>query len=301
LLAATPIEALARRSRPLAFAVACLAAWTPLRAAADYSWRMAQPSGQDKALDWIAANERAGARILETRPEARGGGLPGAVLGIDPARYEVVRLYSDEDRIGLRLAAPEMDLVITGPAGEAHWAEALEPAFQANGPLGNPVLQLKRPRPEARSNAEPIRLGAARVTASDNLKSAAALTDGDLGTAWASAHAMSGGEWVEIVFERDVAVARVELVASAATREPDPELRVLGRGDGDGYEEVHAVSIRAPLQRQNPAFGPRSQVLALPRRPLRALRIEQRGVRSAPWSIAELRVFLQPATGDRTP
>lgn len=300
LFAATPIEALARRSRPLALGVALLAAWGPFHAAADYSWRMAQPSGQDKALDWIEANVRPGSRILETRPEARGGGLPGAVLGIDASRYEVVHLRSDEDRLGLRLAAPEMDLVITGPAGEARWAESLEPAFAAAGPLGNVVLQLKRPRPNARSSASVIELGAARISVSEAGASAAALHDGDLGSVWTTGAPMSGREWIQIVFERDLAVARLELLAGAQdkTRDSDPELHVLGSEDGREYEEVRAVSVRAPLARQNPAFGPLSQVLALARRPLRALRIEQRGVRPSAWSVAELSIF--PASGDRT-
>jgi hypothetical protein len=299
LMAATPIQEIARRSRPLAIAIACLAAWGPLHAAADYSWRMGQPSGQDKALDWIEANLRPGSRILETRPDARGGGLPGAVLGIDLARYEVVALRSDEDRLGLRLAAPEMDLVITGPAGEARWAEALEPAFAAAGPLGSVVLQLKRPRPDALSSATAIELGAARVTVSEGDASRAALHDGDLESVWTTATAISGREWIQIVFERDVAVARLELLTGAPTRDFDPELHVLGSQDGHAYEEVRAVSVRAPLASQNPAFGSRSQVLALARRPLRALRIEQRGVRSDTWAVAELRVY--PATGDRTP
>lgn len=297
LLAATPIEAIARRSRPLAIGIACLAAWGPLHAAADYSWRMSQPSGQDKALDWIAANVRPGSRILETRPDARGGGLPGAVLGIDPARYEAVTLRSDEDRLGLRLAAPEMDLVITGPAGEARWAESLEPAFAASGPLGNVVLQLKRPRPEARSSASAIDLGAARVAAS-HAAGVFALHDGDPASVWSPGTAMSGREWIQVVFEREVEVARLELLAGAPFGDSDPELHVLGSEDGREYEEIRVVSLRAPLARQNPAFGQKSQLLALARRPLRALRIEQRGVRSDAWSVAELLVY--PATGDRT-
>ncbi|HWX23872.1 MAG TPA: glycosyltransferase family 39 protein, partial [Vicinamibacteria bacterium] len=90
-LAGLPVEALARRHRTLAVLLALLAAAFPLRGSLRYVNLVARPSAADQALDWLVAHVPPGSRILETRPEgADPGREAGAMLGIDPARYEIL-------------------------------------------------------------------------------------------------------------------------------------------------------------------------------------------------------------------
>ncbi|HVQ31775.1 MAG TPA: glycosyltransferase family 39 protein, partial [Vicinamibacteria bacterium] len=64
------IEIVARRNRLAAMLLAGVAVAAPARMATRYVGSISLPSAQDQALDWILSHLPAGARILETRPDA---------------------------------------------------------------------------------------------------------------------------------------------------------------------------------------------------------------------------------------
>jgi hypothetical protein len=151
LAASVPYALLARGglTRVLAAGLLLLEVARPYRSSADYVFLASRESAQDKALDWILAHLDRGARILETRGGASPGGVPGAMIGLPPERYEVVFHYSEDDaRNLLPLLAPHMDLVVMYP-GEG-W-KALRTAYVAQNAVGS-----------AQGTGEPPRVPAGR-------------------------------------------------------------------------------------------------------------------------------------------
>lgn len=145
-MAGSPVEAVARRSRLAAGAFLGLASIFPLQESARYVETLSKPSAQDKALDWIEAHVPAGARVLETRPEAHWGRRAGAAVGVDPKRYEFLTYTTDEDRRALCLLAYDVDLLITAPGPSFPFRESLQTVYQAFSPAGRLELELSVPR-----------------------------------------------------------------------------------------------------------------------------------------------------------
>jgi len=286
-LAAAAVESIARRSAWGAAALAIAAAVSPLRASADYVVKAARPSGEDRALDWIAAHMAAGSRILETRPDAVPGARPGAQMGVDPNLYEFMTYSPSEFRPGLRLVAPEFDLVITGPGAGRGWSSGLETVYEARGPGGGLVLQLKVPR---RVPHVPVALSQALLSASCNRQGLAAAYDNDPRTSWSTATPLRGDEWIQIDLQKPLSLARVEVFLGEAPRGPEPDLRVLVKPPGDEWRPIRAFSGRPPVTEQRAAIRPLSQVLLFDSQPVDALRIVQVGRRDYPWVVSELRV-----------
>ncbi|HVQ31353.1 MAG TPA: discoidin domain-containing protein, partial [Vicinamibacteria bacterium] len=130
-----------------------------------------------------------------------------------------------------------------------------------------------------------------RVTASDNVGALARLDDGDPGTYWNSGRPRTGAEWIQVAADRPILVGRVELVLPDLPGGDEPDLVLLTSEDGETFRERRAARARAPLASQPLLNRPPSQVLLIGSRPVRALRILQRGAASEPWEVAELRVL----------
>jgi hypothetical protein len=301
LMLGVPVEWLARRSRFAALALAACAAVAPTGRALEYVRTVSGPSAQDRALDWIEANVPAGARILETRPDATFGGRPGAMIGLSPERYELLFHPSSEDRWGLRLLAPHMDLVIKHPGLGGRWTEHLRIVYPARSWQGYHVFNLLAAPDALRPDYEPLPPARQRITASGNATALPRLHDGDLSTAWSSLKPRAGNEWIQLELEEPATIGKLELVVPTPAHRVDPELKVLTSEDGSTFRNVHAVKARAPLEAQPAVNRPASQILVLNPRPVRALRVHQLGIADAPWKIAELRVGARrwPDAGDR--
>jgi hypothetical protein len=290
LMAGASVGRLAGVSRVSAAAVAVASAGLALPASLGYVQLMRLPSAEDKALEWIEAHLPPGARILETRPDARPGGRPGSTIGIDPTRYEVLYLGTDEDKAGLRLLAPHMDLVLTGPGLGGRWGQALEPVYRAFGPEGAFVLQLKMPRMEARPRYVPLDPMSFNVSASHNPAALPALHDCDFTTAWTSGRPLLGGEWLEVQLDRPQRVGRVELHFVRPPEHYGPEVEVLVQDEGGRWVAPRVVRARPPIEELAALGKPLSEVLLIEPRLTRAVRLIQSGRRPEPWTIAELRI-----------
>lgn len=290
LLAVTPVQWLSGRSRLLALALGVAAAVSPLQRSVAYVERVSEPSAEDKVLDWIDAKLPAGSRILETRPGSSVGGRPGMALGIDRKRFEFLERRSDEDRGALALLAPEVDLVITGPARGGAWRSGLETVYQGVGPLGAVALQLQIPGPGRRRAYVPVELNSARLSASTGVDAVRFLVDGDPTTSWTSRQPMHGHEWLEVALDQPRMLGRIELLLGNTPEGYGPDLQVQTSEDGRGFESVPVVEARVRPSEQDPAWWPLSQVLVFASRQARAVRILQTGVRADPWSVSELRL-----------
>jgi len=299
LLAAIPLEWLSRRNRLAAAALAIAAAVSPFRVAASNVYLASQPSALDKTLDWINENVPAGSRILETRPDSRAVATAGMALGIDPERYEMMELRSDEDRASLRLLAHEMDLVVVGPGTGGPWRSSLRTVYQGVGPLGHVVLQLQIAKQEARPVYARLDLSRARVSASENEKDLGAIADNDVATSWSTRAPMAGAEWIQVAFEGPVSLGRVELVHGNVPAGYGPDIQILTSTDGREYEPVRAVDARALPSKQR--GRPPSQILVLASRPIRGVKILQVGARREPWVVSDLRLEATPARASVEP
>ena len=287
LLAGLAVEALWTRSRAAAVATALVAAALPLRIAVPWVLRTAQPSAQDRALDWIDARVPAGARILETRPDARVGGRGGATLGVDRTRFVFFEHFADEDRDGLALLVRHVDYAITGPGAGGRWGEGLRVQYQAHGPQGALILQVKAPA--VRATYVPVPLTAAAVTTSHG--PAAPLVDGDPRSVWRTPQRADGTEWIAVDLRVATPVCRVDAAVPQALRH-EPELALeVKRGDSEDWQPVRSVMARPPLLEQAAHGHPLAQQLVTDPGRVRALRLRQLGRRTEPWSVAELSVY----------
>jgi 4-amino-4-deoxy-L-arabinose transferase-like glycosyltransferase len=288
---------IAERSRAAAAAAALLAFVPATQTSYRFARYLAAPSARDKALDWIAANVPKDARILETRFDAGIGGRAGAILGLDRARYDVVE-RNEGDRAELRLLAPEMDLIITGPGpgGPGTWGESLVTVFRGLGAANDLVLQLKRPDPRFVPDYRWLAARDLRLRVSDHAEQAAALVDGDPITHWSTDGALRGGEWIEIEWAAPIPVGRIELRLGNAPQRHGPDLEVsVRRADGGTWGAAKAAPARPEIAEQLEAQArgstrPLSLAFVLNPRPITALRLTQTGVRPEPWVVSELRV-----------
>ena len=299
LAAAAPFQRLAGRW-PSCLAAAALLAYTvsgPLARSQHLVYLASHESAQDKALDWILANVEAGSRVLETRDGADPGGDPGVIIGLPPDRYEVLFRYQGHDRKNLiPLLAPHADLVVMYPG--RGW-RALRTVYVGRNAVGADEVVLKVP--VSPPHYDPVDLRGARVSASENHGGLALVHDGDTATSWRTSHPLRGGEWLQVDLDRPLPLGRVELVVGKPPERHDPEIALLTTEDGREYAEVPSVSARAPLRDQ--AVGGRELGLErlLKPRPVRGVRVVQRGRRTDRWVIAELRLWARRRGADGPP
>jgi hypothetical protein len=291
LLAGLAVEALASYSPPAAVVVALVAAALPLRTSLPWVQRAAQPSAQDRALDWIEAVAPPRAVILETRPDARVGGRGGATVGVDRTRFELLEHFADEDKDALGLLVRHVDYVITGPGLGGRWGTSLTPLLQARGPQGALVLQIKAPA--ARATYQPLDLSRARVTSSAPGVEGA-LVDGNSRTLWQTPGALEGTEWIEVDLPAPAPVCRVDLAVPRPPRY-DPELALDVQHENGTWQPALTASGRPPLAEQAAHGHPLGQRLVLEAGRVRAFRVRQTGRRADPWSVSELRADACPS------
>jgi hypothetical protein len=183
-----------------------------------------------------------------------------------------------------------MDLVVAGPGKGGPWRSGLRTVYQAVGPLGAVQLQLQVPDSGSRLRYRAVDLQPAQLRVSENADAARFLVDGDPATAWTSVDAMNGDEQIDVVFERPLRIARVELLLGNRPSGPGPDVQIQASEDGRAFQGLPVVDARARPSRQDPAWRPVSQVLVFEPRLARAIRILQSGVRKEPWSLSELRL-----------
>jgi hypothetical protein len=103
LFAAFAVRSVEGRSRAAAWTLAAIAGVWPAVASIRYVASVCRPVGYDRALDWIEANVRPGARVF----------LAEDRLGLDAGRYQVARPSGSADTDRARVL--EADLVATRP------------------------------------------------------------------------------------------------------------------------------------------------------------------------------------------
>jgi hypothetical protein len=304
LLAAWPVESLARRSTVAAVLLTLLAAAPPLRGSLRYLSLLAHPSPTDRTLDWFEAHVSPGTRVLETRLEGAEYGLEaGAMLGVDRARHEFVA-YT-EGGAGLRALLPHADVVVTGAPRETALGELLQPLFVAHANrsarnwlrlgrvLEDGPIELQLQRPRRRAVCAPVDLAGARLSASASAGALQRLHDGDAASAWDTGAAMRGTEWLRVELPGPVALGRVELEGAGPLGQDDPELALRVSQDLAEWRDAPAFSARPSLaeqrlERRAGSQRPLGQALVLEPQLLRGLELRQLGVRPEPWRIAEL-------------
>jgi Dolichyl-phosphate-mannose-protein mannosyltransferase/F5/8 type C domain len=288
LLAAVPLQRAFNWNAVVGVVLTILAVSPALQAASERVLAFARPSAEDKALDWINVHTPAGAHILETRPGTNIAGLPGAMIGLDPTIYAVVYLRPNEDRAGLALLAPRMDLVIAAPGPSPAWAAGLETAAEIRGPLGNSAIKLMVPAVPPAIAEIRVDLSQARLTASDNSNELPALRDGLSATSWSTSQPMHGREWLQVEFDALVRVSQVEVFLKQRPARHLPELQIETSEDGRDYHVVRTVEARPILADQIATGRAISQRLVFASDLVRGVRILQLGTRPDPWSVSEL-------------
>jgi hypothetical protein len=305
LLAAFPVELLARRSPLAAGLLALVVGLAPLRGSLRYVNVVSRPSPEDRALDWIQARVPAGARIVETRPEGidyTAGA--GAMIGVDPVRYDFLG-SSDEDPRALRRLIPDVDLVITRPEGEAGFEGLLDEVGEFRryrAPedwlhLGEPrpgAVELNLQVPRLRSAYRAVDLSRARFRASENDEAVHPVGDGVLKLGWTTRGPLRGGEWIELEFGTPTRISRIELFMGGRPRGYDPVVSVWVKTGGDDAR-IRAADGRPSLVDQVAAIDagsprPLSQILLLNGTPCVSVKIVQEGARDYPWRIDAIRV-----------
>jgi hypothetical protein len=300
LVACVPLARLASRAPRLAVVAFAFAVAFPLNASLRSSLYFAQPSAEDRALDWINEHVPAGARILETRGAAERGATAGAVIGLDRQRYE--RLFFPRgygvDR--LALLVPHFDYVITGRGRGGRWGASLETVFIGRRPHGQIALLIKAPRPEARPQYRLLDHRHMSVRVSTGNAGVSALLDGDPDTTWSSGRGLTTVDWLEITFDQAVPVGRVELWLGPGSAAP--RLGLSGSADGSHYERAESVPARPQWTEEQ--LKPHSYVLLLYPKSVRGLRLVPRAPTDTPCILTGVDVSLRdplPLTAIQTP
>jgi hypothetical protein len=289
LVACLPLARLAARAPRWATVAFLAAAAFPLSTSLRSSLYFAQPSAEDRALDWIEGHVRAGTRILETRGAAERGATAGAVIGLNRRLYErhfFPRTYGVDK---LALLAPHFDYVITGRGRGGFWGAGLETVFIGRKPHGQIVLQIKVPRPDARPRyrlLDPQRL---RVRVSAGSEGIPALLDRDASTCWTSGRSVTTADWIEISLDQTLLVGRVDLWLGPGSSEPKLGLNV--SADGSHYERADSAPARP--QWTEAQLKPYGYEFLLRPKPLRSLRVSPRAATDGPWILTGVDVFLR--------
>lgn len=286
------VAAVAVRSRAAAALLLAASLVLPLRESWDAALIQSMPSANDRAREWIEGNMKDGSVILETRRDAAVGARAGATIGVDRSRFEFVA-PENPVRSELRLLIPHSDLLIVD--GDRSTTGSLFAGFtlalDALGPRGGRVLSLMIPANRVR----PALLVPDAVSTSPP-EGVHALHDGRFATLWTSRRAMDGSEWIEFRFAEPHRLCRVELDMPLAAEDHEPELQV--RLDG---RPTRVANARARREDQIEFGRPRGQTLVFEPEFAQVLRIEQKGARSDPWVMSEVRAYECREEGARRP
>jgi Dolichyl-phosphate-mannose-protein mannosyltransferase/F5/8 type C domain len=276
IVAALPIEAVARFRTSAAWLLALLAAVHPLRLSMDYVSGISQPGTKDLALDWIESNVAEGSRILTSVRD----------LGIDRRRYEVLAVDRLDERT--RTLALDVDVVVSANE-EADLAGQLEMRHRETPATIHSGLEIRIAAAKTPRDVRFRRLDLDRrwVTTSESTEAASALVDGDPSTAWRTEAAQRPGTWIEIRLPSASVVARIE-TRLAGRRQFARNLHLYVTEDGHQWRRIAVMQGRPPVDEQ---VGEASQLLLF--EPIRVcgLRLVQVGERERPWAVAELSIW----------
>jgi hypothetical protein len=300
LLAAAPVGVLlARRdvaSRIGAVALAVLMLVEPMRASWRYVERVAKPSAEDEALDWVDAIAAPGSRILETRLAANPGATPGCALGIDRSRFVFIERTRPEDQPDLRLLVPEMDYVITGGGRRRDPADLVEPVFVPKGPGCGEALRIERPLAAAKPRYVPVDLARASVSASESAAHLPALVDDRGDTVWSTSGTAPPPEWIEIQLADGVQLGYLALESPEKTL-AGGKLSVMVAERGRDFRPVRRIAelaSSASRQLKRPNIAPprpfERRFILRDRSLIHAVRIERRAARGESWGLDGLRL-----------
>jgi len=252
-------------------------AW-PLWMSVDYVRAESQPATRDRAVDWLAANARPGARVLTTLPE----------LGFERGRFEVVRTERLDERNAALLR--DVEWLVTTPATDPRITAPCPLAFAIapDHPAQGPPIEIRRMPAATRGGDVVVPLDDAVLDASQNAAGLAALRDGRFDTAWESETNQEPGMWIEVRLPRAVRLAAVELALGTTPRGWAKRLALAVPRDGH-WQRIPVVLSSPPVSEQ--ASDARGQRLVLEPLELRTFRVLQLGRAPRAWRIAELRVF----------
>jgi hypothetical protein len=284
--AARGAAVLAARSAPAAAAALTLAIGPPLIESARYVVRVSRPSARDVAASWIESNVAAGSRILVTWY---------ANLGLDPRRYEVLRVDRLDDSTWRQ--AIEADLVAAGPGDDRALVRRLRLESRVNRPHPETpwnVLLLGVPA-ELRPRYERVPLAAAALSASENFQAVPALVDGNPSTSWRTEAGQDRQPWIAAQFDSAIRPVRVELDVGPHPERFGRRLQVWLRDEQGDWRHVDTEPGWRPRADEAGQAPPPSQVLLLAPAPARALRIVQASQERTPWEVSELRIDAVPS------
>jgi hypothetical protein len=181
-----------------------------------------------------------------------------------------------------------VDAVLTGVGAARRWG-----TLRTLYPLGDEVntrFELKAVPEERRPRYAPLPAAGLRLSASGNAEALAALADGRLETVWATAGPQREGDWLQADFAEPQRVGRLELTLAPGDDGYARDLRVFVTRDGREWRRSADVPGRGPLEEQDEARRPRSQVLVLQPEPVLGVRLAIGGGAQPPWRVAELRI-----------
>jgi hypothetical protein len=282
LVAGLGFETLAANRPRLVTALALAGALWPLADSVAYVRDISQPDTRDRALDWLAAHQRRGARVLTNMPD----------LGLAGAGYEALQTtgVAHDDA----LLARNVDVVALDPgAGEIGGLELLAAFDRTDARREAPRIEIRSAGADLRPRYRETAIAVVRVGLQSPVD-VPALADHDLDTEWASE--VDQDQRVEVGLSDAACIGRVELLLGTHPQRFARALALSVTTDGVSWVHVHAPASRGPVTAQI-ARGDASpsQVLVFDPIRARAVRLDGASRRSRRWGFAEIRV---DAVGD---
>ena len=267
----------ARFGAPAAALAAVLAVGFPLASSVSYVRAISRPGARDIALDWVEAHLPAGSRVVTT--------VPG--FGLDRGRFEVVALKRLTPASRIQVLAA--DAVVTSAPGDEALVHDLPAAFVARPEtrFAGRAVRVRTIPPEARPAYRAVPLGGARLQASQNAPALLALQDGRLDTRWDVKRRPTLEDWVEVMLEAPVRLARIELMLGDRPADAGRGLIVSVSEDGVRWRRIRTLPGRSTVESQS---GPPSQVFLFDPVRARGVRVIQGTREGRRWGIAELRL-----------
>lgn len=278
LLAAKAIDTLGKNGARVTLLALATAA-PPFVESVVYLRSVGEPSGWDRALDWIDANVPADARIVNAYP----------AFGLDHVRFQVVptRGVPRWDR----LLALHADVYVAPPDAANESAAGFREVFRAGASRYDPPLAVYIVPAGMRPVYRPVDLGEARLSASENIAAVRAVL-GDRGPgSWFTAGPQRPGQWFEVDLPSPAVLAKVEVGLGGHPARYPRRLLLLGTLDGQSWQRVRVLSVSNPFEEQIRRGGEVKDVLIFEPTLLRAIRLVQFGRAERRWGMAWLKLF----------
>ena len=278
LLAAKGIDTLGKtRARVTLLALATAA--PPFVESVGYLRSVGQPSGWDRALDWINANVPPDARVVNAYP----------AFGLDHTRFEVVPTRGIP-RLD-RLLALHADVYVAHPDAANESAAGFREVFRAGASRYDPPIAVYTVPASVRPVYRPVDLGQARLSASENIAEVSAVLGDRRRRSWFTAGPQRPGQWFEVDLASPVMLAKVEVDLGGHPARYPRRLLLLGSLDGQSWRRVRTLSISPPFAEQMIRGSEVKDILTFEPTLLRAIRLVQFGKAERRWGMTRLRLF----------